>query len=84
MVVRHLQAGPLESALDVEAFVGIAAIEDGLVATDLVGNKVEGLDQPQTQFLALLVLSDCDIFDVADHAKVVDTNGERTTLATGT
>lgn len=77
VVVRHLQPGPLETALDIEPFVGVAAIKNGLVATDFVGDEVEGLDQPQAQFLALLVLCDGDIFDVADHAKVVDTSNEK-------
>lgn len=81
MVVGHLQPSPLEPALDVESFVGIAAIEYGLVATDLVGDKVEGLNQPQTQLLALLVLCDGDIFDVANHAEVVNASSERDTLA---
>lgn len=83
VVVRHLQPSPLEPALDVESFVGIAAIKDSLVATDFIGDKVEGLDQPQTQFLALLVLCDGDVFDVANHAKIVNTSSERNTLAMG-
>lgn len=72
VVVSHLEPRPLETALDVEALVGLAAVEDGLVAADLVGNKVEGLDQPKTQLLPLLILCDGDVFDVSDGAEAVD------------
>lgn len=72
MVVRHLHAGPLESALDVETLVGIATVKNGLVAPDLVRNEVEGVDQSKTQLFALLVLCDGNIFDVANRAEVVD------------
>jgi hypothetical protein len=70
--VRHLEPGPLEAALDVEALVGLAAVEDGLVAANLFGNEVEGLDQPKSQFLPLLILRDRDVFDVGDRAETVD------------
>lgn len=73
VVVGHLQTSPLEAALDVESFVGLAAVENGLVAADFLGNVVECLDQSQTQFFALLILCDGDILDVADQAQVVDT-----------
>ena len=43
----HLQPGPLEAALDVEALVRLAAVEDRLVGADLFGDEVEGLDQAQ-------------------------------------
>lgn len=72
VVVRHLEAGALEAALDVEALVGLAAVEDGLVAADALGDVVEGLDEAQAQLLALLVLGDGDVLDVADQAEVVD------------
>lgn len=70
--MRHLQAGPLEAALDIEALVGLAAVEDALVAADLFGDRVEGLDDAQAKFLALLVLRDRNVLDVADQAHVVD------------
>lgn len=70
--MRHLESGPLKAALDVEALVCLAAVEDGLVAADLLGDEVEGLDEAETQLLALLVLCDGDVLDVADQAKVVD------------
>lgn len=73
MVVSHLQASPLEAALDVKAFVGLGTVENRLVAADLVRDEVESLDQAQTQLLALLVLCDGDIFDVTDHSETVNT-----------
>lgn len=69
----HFEAGFPEAALDVEALVGLAAVEDGLVAADLFGDEVEGLDQAETKFLALLVFGDGDILDMADEPKTVDT-----------
>ena len=70
--MRHLQAGASESALDVETLIGLAAVEDALVAAHLVGDVVEGLDQAETELLALLVLGNCNVFDVADVAKAVN------------
>lgn len=68
----HLQASPSKAALDVEALVSLAAVEDGLVAADLLGDEVQRLDDAQAQLLALLVLGDCDVFDVSDEAEIVD------------
>lgn len=71
--MRHLQTGPPESALDVEALVRLAAVEDALVAADFLGDVVERLDDAQTELLALLVLGDGDVLDVADLSEVVNT-----------
>lgn len=68
----HLQPSPLETALDVEAFVCLAAVEDCLVGADLFGDEIEGLDQAQAKLLALLVFCDRDVLDVADQAEVMD------------
>lgn len=73
----HLQACATESALDVEALVGVAAVEDALVAANLLGDVVEGLDQAEAELLALLVLGDGDVFDVADLAQAVDAVGKK-------
>lgn len=67
----------MESALDVEALVGVAAIENAFVAADLLGNMIEGLDQPQTELLALLVLGDGNVFDVSDGTEAVNTVDKR-------
>lgn len=72
VVVRHLEASSSESALDVEALVGFAAVEDCLVAADVLSDIVQGLDHAQAELLALLVLGDGDIFDVADTTKAVN------------
>ncbi len=76
-VVRHLQARPSEAALDVESLVVLAAVEDGLVTPGLLGDEVERLDQVQAQLLALLVLGDGDVLDVADGAEIVDAGEEK-------
>jgi hypothetical protein len=67
-----LQACTAEPALDVETLVGVAAVENALVAADLGGDVVEGLDEAQAKLLALLILCDGDVFDVADVAKAVN------------
>lgn len=72
VVVGHLKAGATEAALDVEALVDLAAVENRLVATDRGGDVVEGLDETEAELLALLVLGDGNVFDVADLAKAVD------------
>lgn len=82
VVVGHLKASSSESALDVEAFVGVAAVEDALVAANLLGDVIEGLDQAEAELLALLVLGDSDVFDVADFAQAVDAV-EQSRLAAG-
>lgn len=70
--MSHLQASPLETALDVEAFVGLAAVEDALVTADLLGDGVESLDDAQPEFLALLVLGHGDVLNVSHEPHVVD------------
>lgn len=72
VVVGHLKTSSSEPALDVEALVGVAAVEDALVAANLLGDVVEGLDQAEAELLALLVLGDGDVLDVADLAQAVD------------
>lgn len=72
VVVCHLQAGPSEAALDVETLIGIAAVENALVAADLFGDVVEGLNESEAEFLALLVFGDGDVFNVADRTEAVD------------
>ena len=70
--MRHLQTRPLETTLDIEALVRLRTVKNGLVATHVLRNKVQRLNDPQTKLLALLVLCDSNIFDVADEAEVVD------------
>jgi hypothetical protein len=72
VVVRHLQTRPLKATLDIEALVRLRAVKDSLVAANVLRDKVQRLDDPQTELLALLVLCDSDVFDVADEAEVVD------------
>jgi hypothetical protein len=68
-----LETGSSEAALDVETLVGLTAVQNALVAANLLGDVVECLDDSETKLLALLVLCDGDILDVADGAKAVDT-----------
>ena len=70
--MRHFQTRPLETTLDIEALVRLRTVKNGLVATHVLRNKVQRLNDPQTKLLALLVLCDSNIYDVADEAEVVD------------
>lgn len=68
----HLQTGPAEAALDVETLVGLAAVQDALVAADVGGDVVEGLDEAEAELLALLVAGNGNVLDVADGTEAVD------------
>lgn len=70
--MRHLQSRPLEPALDVESLVRLGAVQDSLVATNVLRHIIQSLDDPQTKLLALLVLCDRDVLDVAYEAEAVD------------
>jgi hypothetical protein len=72
IVVRHLQTRPPEAALDVEALVGLAAIEDALVTAHLGGDEVERLNDAQPELLPLLVFCDGDVLDVTYQTEAVD------------
>ncbi|CAF3665819.1 unnamed protein product [Fusarium graminearum] len=48
VVVGHLETSSSETALNVETFVGLAAIQDTLVAADLLGDIIERLDDSET------------------------------------
>jgi hypothetical protein len=70
--MRHLQPRTLKAALDVEALVRLAAVQDALIAAHFRGDEVERLDDLQSELFALLVFRDGDVFDVSDEAEVVD------------
>jgi len=73
IVVGHLQAGTPEATLDVKALVGFAAVQDGLIAADLFGNEIEGLNQAKAELLALLILCYGNVLDMTDKAETVNT-----------
>lgn len=64
----HLQSGSFETTLDIESFIGFAAVQDGLVASDLLCRVVQCLYDPQAELLALLILCDSDVLNVADKS----------------
>lgn len=70
--MRHFQASPLETTLNIEAFVGLTAVQYALIATDLLSNVVERLDDAQTQLLALLVLCYGNVFNVSHQPHVMN------------
>nr|POE59058.1 hypothetical protein CFP56_24328 [Quercus suber] len=72
IIMRHLQPRALEPTLDVEPLIRLRAVEDGLVAAGMLCDEIEGLDDTQTQLLALLILGDRDILDVAYESEMDD------------
>ncbi len=72
VVVGHFETGAAEAALDIEALVLLAAVENSLVAADVGGDVVEGLDEAEAELLALLILGDGNVFNVADFSERMD------------
>jgi hypothetical protein len=72
IIMCHLQPRPLVSTLDVESLICFAAIKNTLVASHLLRDEVQCLNELQPKFLPLLVFRDGNIFDVANKAKVMD------------
>lgn len=68
----HLESCPLESTLDVEPFVRLAAVKNALVTAHLGCDEIEGLDKLEPELLALLVLRNGNVLDMADETQVVD------------
>lgn len=71
IVVCHLQSCPLEPALDIKSFIGLAAIQNALVASDFFRNIIQCLYYSQAELLSLLVLGHYNVFDVTDHAEIM-------------
>jgi spore coat protein CotH len=69
----HFQSSSFETTLDIESFICFAAVQDGLVASDLLSGVVQCLYDSQTKLFALLVLRDSDVLDVTDESQFMDT-----------
>ena len=80
VIVRHFESRPLKATLNVKALIGLAAVKDRLVAANLVGNEIECLDQPKTQFFPLLVLRNRNVFDMGDRSEAMNAD-DRLVLA---
>jgi hypothetical protein len=52
--------------------IGVAAVQDGLVATAVLANVREGLDDALTKLFALLGLVDGNVLDVTDGAETAE------------
>lgn len=68
----HFQTCRLEATLDIESLILLTAIQNTLVAADLLCHEVERLNNLDAEFLALLVFRNRDVFDVTDQAEIVD------------
>lgn len=65
------------SALDIKRFVLGSAVENVLVATEVLAEGIEGVDHFQAELFSLVFLGDGDLFDVADKTAIVDTIEEK-------
>lgn len=72
IIMRHLKSRPPEPALDVESLVRLGAIQNTLVAPNLLSNKVQRLNYAQPKLLPLLILRNRNILNVPDEAQVVN------------
>ena len=70
--MRHLQPRPLKATLDIKPLIRLTTIQDGLITADLLSHKVQRLDNAQPQLLALLVLGESNVLNVADQPQLVD------------
>lgn len=70
--MRHFETSSSETALDIEALVCFRAIQYRLVASHFLCDEVQGLDDSETELLALLIFCDGDVFNVANEAEIVN------------
>jgi hypothetical protein len=70
--MRHLQPRPLKPTLDIKPFVRLATIQNCLIAPSLLRHKIQRLNNAQSQFLALLIHRNSDVFNVSDKPELVD------------
>ena len=68
VVMRHLQSCSFEATLNVETLICLAAIQNTLVAANLLCNEIKRLDEFQSELFALLIFCYCNIFDMSDDA----------------
>lgn len=69
---NHLVAAVGVAALFVEGHVLVGAVENDLVCSDLLGDGCEGVDEMETELLALFRRRHGNVFDVAGRGAVVD------------
>lgn len=72
VVVSHLATGSLVAALNVKALVCFATVENCLVTPNFFGDVVKGINDTKTEFLALLIFIDSNVFNVADRTERMD------------
>lgn len=72
IIMRHLQPRPLKPTLDIKTLIGLTTVQNRLIAADLLRDKVERLNNPEPEFLALLILGDGNVLNVPDEPELVD------------
>lgn len=69
--MSHFQSSSFETTLDIESLICLTAVQDRFVTSDLLGNIVQRLYDPQPQLFPLLILVHRDVFNVSDSSHVV-------------
>ena len=80
--MRHLQPCPLASTLHIEALIRFRTVQNRLVAAHVLRHIVQSLNDPQPEFLALLIFRDGNVFDVPDETEVVDAHRKSARIPT--
>ena len=72
VIMGHLQPRPFEAALHIETLISLRAVQDGLVASDILGDVIQCLDDAQPKLFALLIFGDRNVLNMPNETKVVD------------
>jgi len=68
----HLVLFLLIAALIVEGYIGVTAVKNSLIASAVLTNVRESLDDAETQLLALLALVHGNVLNVTDTAETAE------------
>lgn len=71
-IPRHFNSRVVVPTLDIKRFILCAAIKNVLVAAEVLGDGVEGVEHGEAEVFALVGVGDCYFFYVAYEAAVVD------------
>ena len=72
LCAAHQHATLFPQCQQLLTYIGVAAVQDGLVATTVLTNVRESLDDALTEFFALLALVDGNVFNVPDAAETAE------------
>ena len=68
----HLEPSSLVAAFDIEALVGFRAVQDGLVAPNLLRYMIQCFYDVKAKVFPLLVFRNRNVLNMTDESKIVD------------